>query len=68
MFNKLLILYLSAKFKLESTMNLGSKSSGATSSWTPMSSIARLILGRFPGGKGGVLPNMGYIGMCGPKG
>ena len=21
-----------------------------------------------PGGGGGVLPNMGYIGMCGPKG
>ena len=23
---------------------------------------------RFPGGGGGVLPYMGYIGMCGPKG
>ena len=22
----------------------------------------------FPGGGGGVLPYMGYIGMCGPKG
>jgi len=24
--------------------------------------------GSFPGGGGGVLPYMGYIGMCGPKG
>ena len=23
--------------------------------------------GHTPGGGGGVLPNMGYIGMCGPK-
>lgn len=42
MLTKLLILYLSAKFDFESTMNL--KSFGVISSWTPKSLIDRLII------------------------
>ena len=28
----------------------------------------QIMANRSPGGGGGVLPHMGYIGMCGPKG